>query len=117
LNTRAAQKHWPHEALVLLANEPRVYRGSIAQVFRQLRPNVEVMTAEPEELEDRVLRLAPRWSSSARTRASCASACPFGSSSTPATGRSRRSASAGSALLSSRYSSPVCSRWLTVRSV
>jgi hypothetical protein len=49
----------PRKALVVLANEPRAYRESIAQVFRQLRPNVEVMTAEPEELEDRVLRLAP----------------------------------------------------------
>jgi len=49
----------PRKALVLLANEPRAYRESIAHVFRQLRPNVEVMTAEPEELEDCVLRLAP----------------------------------------------------------
>jgi hypothetical protein len=47
------------KALVLLANEPRAYRESIAQVFRQLRPNVEVITAEPGELEDHVLRLAP----------------------------------------------------------
>jgi hypothetical protein len=45
--------------LVVLANEPRAYRESIAQVFRQLRPNVEVITAEPDELEDHVLRLAP----------------------------------------------------------
>jgi hypothetical protein len=51
----------PREVLVLLANEPRAYRESIAQVFRQLRPNVEVVTAEPDELEDRVLSLAPRW--------------------------------------------------------
>ena len=47
------------KALVLLANEPRAYRESIAHVVRQLRPNVEVMTAEPKELEDRVLRLSP----------------------------------------------------------
>ena len=58
LSTRTAE-HRSRKTLVLLANEPRVYRESIAQVFRQLRPNVEVMTAEPEELEDRVLRLAP----------------------------------------------------------
>ena len=45
--------------LVLLTNEPRAYRESIAEVFRQLRPNVEVLTAEPEELEARILRLAP----------------------------------------------------------
>ena len=47
------------KALILLANEPRAYRESIAQVLGQLRPNVEVITAEPEELEERVLRLAP----------------------------------------------------------
>ena len=51
--------HHPRKTLVLLANEPRVYRESIAQVFRQLRPNVEVVTAEPDELEEHVLRLAP----------------------------------------------------------
>ena len=45
--------------LILLANEPRAYRESIAAVFRQLRPNVEVITAEPEELEARILELAP----------------------------------------------------------
>jgi hypothetical protein len=43
----------------VLANELRAYRESIAQVFRQLRPSMEVMTAEPDELEDSVLRLAP----------------------------------------------------------
>ena len=42
----------------MLANEPR-YRESIAQVFRQLRTDVGVMTAKPDELENRVLRLAP----------------------------------------------------------
>jgi hypothetical protein len=55
LNAGAAERR-PRKALVLLANEPRAYRESIAQVFRQLRPNLEVIT---EELEDRVLRLAP----------------------------------------------------------
>ena len=49
----------PRKALILLANEPRAYRESIALVLGQLRPNVEVITAEPEELEERVLRLAP----------------------------------------------------------
>ena len=49
----------PRKVLVLLANEPRAYRESIAQVFRQLRPNVELMTAEPDELEELVLLLAP----------------------------------------------------------
>ena len=58
MNAGAAERR-PCKALVLLANEPRAYRESIAQVFRQLRPNLEVITAEPDELEDRVLRLAP----------------------------------------------------------
>ena len=58
MNAGAAERR-PRKALVLLANEPRAYRESIAQVFRQLRPNLEVITAEPEELEDCVLRLAP----------------------------------------------------------
>lgn len=45
--------------LVLLANEPRAYRESIAQVFAHLRPGVEVMTAEPDELTERVLSHGP----------------------------------------------------------
>ena len=49
----------PRKVLILLANEPRAYRESIAQVFRQLRPGVEVITAEPEELEASILELAP----------------------------------------------------------
>jgi hypothetical protein len=57
LNARAAE-HRPRKALVLLANEPRAYRESIAQVFRLLRPNVEVMTAEPNDL---VRERVPVW--------------------------------------------------------
>lgn len=44
---------------VLLANEPRSYRESIAAVFRQLRPDVDVEVAEPEALESSVSRLLP----------------------------------------------------------
>jgi hypothetical protein len=58
LSARAVEDR-TRRVLVLLANEPRAYRESIAQVFRQLRPNVEVVTAEPDELEERVLSLAP----------------------------------------------------------
>jgi hypothetical protein len=58
LSQRVAE-HRSGKALIVLANEPRAYRESIAQVFRQLRPNVKVMTAEPEELEEHVLRLSP----------------------------------------------------------
>jgi hypothetical protein len=49
----------PRKALVLLANEPRAYRESIAEVFRQLRPNVEVRTADPDELERCISLLGP----------------------------------------------------------
>jgi hypothetical protein len=47
------------KTLVVLANEPRAYRESIAQVFRQLRPNVEVLITEPQQLEERILELSP----------------------------------------------------------
>ena len=59
LSARAVEDR-TRRVLVLLTNEPRAYRESIAQVFRQLRPNVEVVTAEPDELEDRVSSLAPQ---------------------------------------------------------
>ena len=45
--------------VVLLANEPRAYRESIAQVFAQLRPHLEVLTLEPGDLEESVLRYDP----------------------------------------------------------
>jgi hypothetical protein len=59
LSARAVEDR-TRRVLVLLTNEPRAYRESIAQVFRQLRPNVEIVTAEPDELEDRVSSLAPQ---------------------------------------------------------
>ncbi len=52
MSASAARQHRPRKALVLLANELRAYRESLAHAFRQLRPEVEVMTAEPEELDD-----------------------------------------------------------------
>ncbi|MDF2702105.1 MAG: hypothetical protein K0S10_1049 [Rubrobacteraceae bacterium] len=45
MKTRAAERQY----------EPRAYRESIAQVFRQLRPNVKVITAETHELKERVI--------------------------------------------------------------
>jgi hypothetical protein len=44
---------------VLLANEPRSYREIFAGAFRVLRPHVEVITAEPEALEEVAARLHP----------------------------------------------------------
>lgn len=44
---------------VLLANEPRSYRESIAAVFRQLRPGLHVKVVEPEALEGNVVGFDP----------------------------------------------------------
>ncbi len=44
---------------VLLANEPRAYRESIAAVFRQLRPEFDVEVVEPEDLEERLPAFLP----------------------------------------------------------
>lgn len=37
---------------VLLTNEPRSYREIFAGAFRALRPHIEVITAEPEAMEE-----------------------------------------------------------------
>jgi hypothetical protein len=44
---------------VLLANEPRSYRESIAAVFRQLRPDLELKVADPEVLESHLASYSP----------------------------------------------------------
>lgn len=44
---------------VLLTNEPRSYREIFAGAFRALRPHVEVITAEPEAVEEATSRLHP----------------------------------------------------------
>ena len=44
---------------VLLANEPRSYRESIAAVFRQLRPGLQVKVVEPDALESNVACFDP----------------------------------------------------------
>jgi hypothetical protein len=44
---------------VLIANELRSYREALAEALRHLRPEAEVVTAEPEGLESRVSRFAP----------------------------------------------------------
>lgn len=44
---------------ILMANEPRAYRESIAAVIRELRPGVEVTTVEPDVLEGSIPRLTP----------------------------------------------------------
>jgi hypothetical protein len=44
---------------VLIANEPSIYREVISSALEELRPGVEVFTAEPDDLEEEFLRLAP----------------------------------------------------------
>ena len=62
-STDPAEERHPHRRSgrlrVLLANEPRSYRESIAAVFRQLRPELDVEVAEPEDLESSVSRSPP----------------------------------------------------------
>ncbi len=43
----------------MLANEPRYYREVISAVFKALRPNAEVFTIEPEDLDQAFLRHTP----------------------------------------------------------
>jgi hypothetical protein len=44
---------------ILLANEPRLYREVIAGALRVVRPHLEVLVVEPEDLDGEVVRLAP----------------------------------------------------------
>jgi len=45
--------------LVLLANEPRMYREAFAVSFAAARPNVGTITVEPGALDREALRLRP----------------------------------------------------------
>ena len=47
------------EVRILVANEPRSYREAFAKVFRMLRPGVEVVTAELDDIDREVLRFHP----------------------------------------------------------
>ena len=44
---------------VLIANEPSIYREVISSALEELRPDVEVFTAEPDDLDEEFLRLLP----------------------------------------------------------
>ena len=44
---------------VLVANEPFVYREVISAAFKELRPHVEVISAEPQDLDREFSRLVP----------------------------------------------------------
>ncbi|MDQ3604102.1 MAG: hypothetical protein M3385_09635 [Actinomycetota bacterium] len=45
--------------LILVANELTSYRQTIAIVFRELHPGVEVLETDPETLDGEVARLVP----------------------------------------------------------
>lgn len=51
----------PTNAKVLIGNDPRSYRETIALAFGRLRPGIKVFTAEPEDLDREVLRLRPEF--------------------------------------------------------
>ncbi|HET7480761.1 MAG TPA: hypothetical protein VFJ72_14745 [Rubrobacteraceae bacterium] len=44
---------------LLLVNEPLSYRDAIAHVFRELRPNLEVLACDPDDVESGLEALAP----------------------------------------------------------
>ena len=46
--------------VVLLTNEPRAYRETIAVALGMLCPDVTVIVAEPEQLDDYVVEYAPQ---------------------------------------------------------
>lgn len=45
---------------ILIANEPRSYRGAIAYAIRKLKPGVEVIAVEPAALDFEMKRLTPQ---------------------------------------------------------
>ena len=53
---------WPRSPHVraLIANTPAMYREVISATLRELRPGIEVFTADPEDLEREFSRLLPQ---------------------------------------------------------
>ena len=49
----------PKRTRLLMANEPRAYREVIAEAVRDLRPDVEIMTVEPVEIDDSITGFRP----------------------------------------------------------
>ena len=55
-------RHEPVESKrIVVANEPRSYREAMAVACRALRPEVEVILAEPADLDAEVTRLDPQF--------------------------------------------------------
>jgi hypothetical protein len=57
-----AHELWPQSLHLraLIANTPAMYREVISATLRELRPGIEVFTADPEDLEGEFLRLMPQ---------------------------------------------------------
>lgn len=58
----SSREPWPQsrDVRALIANTPAMYREVISATLRELRPDVEVFTAEPEDLEREFSRLLPQ---------------------------------------------------------
>jgi len=44
---------------ILVANEPRSYRGALATALQALRPHIMVLTGDPTDLDGTILRFEP----------------------------------------------------------
>lgn len=49
----------PATMRIIIANEPRSYRTVLAATIQRLRPDIEVITLEPEDLDDGIIWLTP----------------------------------------------------------
>jgi hypothetical protein len=45
---------------IVVANEPRAYREAFAAVLHELRPHIEVICIEPDDLDEKVSHGSPR---------------------------------------------------------
>ena len=45
---------------IVVANEPRAYREALAGALQELRPHIEVISIEPDDLEGKVCEYSPR---------------------------------------------------------
>ncbi len=44
-----------------MANSPRAYREVISAALKELRPDIEIFTCEPDDLEGEFLRILPHF--------------------------------------------------------
>ncbi len=61
------QRYDMSDLRILLANEPRTYRETLAAAFRILKPNTEVFVIDPDKLDGEVERLSPQLVICSRT--------------------------------------------------